>query len=74
MSPVLEQGEETEETEEENEKEKVTTKATTPIGVTLEESSHPCDGQLKYSALLTLYESALQRFVQYFYFSLQGGY
>lgn len=52
LSPVLEQGEDTEETEEE------TTAATT-----LTKDPHPCDIQTKYSSLLALYESALQRFV-----------
>nr|CDS17822.1 neurabin 1 [Echinococcus granulosus] len=50
LSPVPEQGEDTEETEEE-----------TTAPTTLTEDPRPCDIQSKYSSLLALYESALQR-------------
>ena len=56
LSPVLEQGEETEE-ENEKDKDKPTTKAVA-TGTASE------DMQSKYAALLTLYESTLQRFVK----------
>ncbi|KAL5971190.1 hypothetical protein TSMEX_001049 [Taenia solium] len=50
LSPVPEQGEDTEETEEE-----------TATATTLNEDSRSCDIQTKYSSLLALYESVLQR-------------